>query len=415
MRVVQVSTFLVLAVVLSGLSACNRASEPAVSSASSSASTSATASAAAPAAAPAAPQAPLSAAESAALYTKYCALCHGAKAEGYAADNAPSLVSSTFLATASDAFLRTSIEQGRPGTAMAGYGKAVGGPLSAIEIDALIAFLRTDAPPRVELPAVAPNGIVGDVTRGKGIYEKSCMSCHGTAQQRGNAVHLANPALLASASPAFLRYAIEKGRPGTPMEAWEGKLNPQQIEDVLVYVKSLVLSAMPVAGAVAPGHEGHNHGPAAGAHGQALPAALPWGPIVVNPDGAAPKFKVRDDRFVSIVDVNKAFTAKNRLIFLDARPPSDWLVAHIPGALSLPHYDLSPLDKIPNDGTAIIAYCACPHHASGIVVDELRRRGYKNSYVLDEGILAWQRAGYPTYTAPGSRLPPAPPPMLVPN
>src|SRR5690606_9243057 len=69
------------------------------------------------------------AAHGAALFAKYCATCHGDRAQGYAADHAPSLATSTFQASATDEFLRAAIERGRPGTEMAGYGKAVGGPL----------------------------------------------------------------------------------------------------------------------------------------------------------------------------------------------------------------------------------------------------------------------------------------------
>ena len=47
------------------------------------------------------------------------------------------------------------------------------------------------------------------------------------------------------------------------------------------------------------------------------------------------------------------------------------------------------------DGTWVIAYCACPHHASGEVVDKLRGRGFKHTAVLDEGILFWKQQGYP--------------------
>jgi len=72
-----------------------------------------------------------------------------------------------------------------------------------------------------------------------------------------------------------------------------------------------------------------------------------------------------------------------------------------PRPLSLPYYDLSRIDRLPKDGTWIVAYCACPHHLSGIVVEELRKRGYEHSAVLDEGILTWQQAGYPVYAASG--------------
>ena len=48
------------------------------------------------------------------LYERYCALCHGKDAKGYAADNAPSLVSQRFLESATDAFIATAIRNGRP-------------------------------------------------------------------------------------------------------------------------------------------------------------------------------------------------------------------------------------------------------------------------------------------------------------
>src|SRR5262245_52976653 len=56
-------------------------------------------------------------------YSKYCALCHGKDATGYAADHAPSLVSATFLESASDEFIARGIREGRNGTAMAPYAK----------------------------------------------------------------------------------------------------------------------------------------------------------------------------------------------------------------------------------------------------------------------------------------------------
>jgi cytochrome c oxidase cbb3-type subunit 3/ubiquinol-cytochrome c reductase cytochrome c subunit len=43
----------------------------------------------------------------------------------------------------------------------------------------------------------------------------------------------------------------------------------------------------------------------------------------------------------------------------------------------------------------VLAYCACPHHASGAVVDELRKRGYAHTAVIDEGVLVWKERGYP--------------------
>jgi len=53
------------------------------------------------------------------------------------------------------------------------------------------------------------------------------------------------------------------------------------------------------------------------------------------------------------------------------------------------------VNTIPNDSTWVVAYCACPHAASGKVMNTLRRNGFKNTAILDEGILVWGQLGYP--------------------
>lgn len=324
-------------------------------------------------------------------YAKFCATCHGVAGNGYAADNAPSLRSPTFLSTATDPFLTAGIARGRPGTAMAAYGRAYGGPLIPEDVDALVAFLREGGPPRVTLPA---GKVVGDAKAGKGLFDTLCVRCHGTPVQRSTAVHLANPALLATASDAFLRHAVEVGRPPTSMIPWKDTLRPAQIDDVIAYVRSLESAPLPPPPAVPP-----------------LPPAAPRkGPVVLNAKGRAPDFVLKEDRFIGIDQVKAAMDQKRRMVIADARPPSDWSTMHITGAISTPYYDAKSLDDIPNDGTWVLAYCACPHHVSGEVVDALRKRGYKHTAVIDEGIFAWKQKGYPVVEAPGMPPPPAPPP-----
>jgi mono/diheme cytochrome c family protein/rhodanese-related sulfurtransferase len=317
----------------------------------------------------------------AAVWGKYCALCHGAKAEGYLADNAPSLVNPTFLATASDEFLRAGIGRGRPGTAMAGYARRVGGPLEDAQIDQLIAFLRNGT----AAPAAAPAApAAGDVARGAVVYNQVCVACHGTPDVRGEAVHLANPVFLETASDAFIRHAVTAGRPGTKMVAYAGVLAEADIDAVVAFVRSL--ATPPVAPP------------------EPTPAPPPAA-MVINPKGKPPAFTLRDDRFVPAKQVKRALDQKRRIVIADARPQSDWARGHIPGAIPVPHYDTAAIDALPNDGTWIVAYCACPHHASGIVVDELKKRGRTNVAVLDEGILVWQRMGFPAITADGKKAP----------
>ena len=322
------------------------------------------------------------------LYARLCATCHGVAGNGYVADNAPSLRTASFLATATDAFLEAAILRGRPGTAMGGYARATGGPLGPEDAAAIIAFLRAGGPALVALPQWPP---AGDATRGKVVYEAQCRRCHGTQSQRVSAIHLANPVLLETASDAFLRHAIEEGRSPTSMVPWKGALTPPQIDDVVAYVRSM---ATPPAPPPPPGQP---------------PAAPRKGPVVINPKGRAPDFVLRENRFVSIDQVKQALDKKQRLVIADARGPAEWATLRIAGAISTPYYDAKSLDDIPNDGTWVLAYCACPHHVSGVVVDALRARGYKNTAVIDEGVFAWQQKGYPVTAAPGSAPPPAPP------
>ena len=315
----------------------------------------------------------------AALYQRYCALCHGKDATGYAADNAPSLVTQTFLESAGDAFIAHAIIAGRPSTAMGAYGQTRGGPLDNTGVEAIVRFLRSHGPlVHGSLASRLPGGAaIGNAEHGSVIYGRECAPCHGTETERKTALSLFNAELLSSATPAFLRYAIVHGRAPTPMPAFGEKLTGGDIEDVLSFLSSK--APKPAAAASAPPEV-------------SIPKNLP---VVINPKGKPPTFALREDRFVPAADVKKALAEHRRLVIVDARSPSDWLDFHIPGAIPAPYYAVKDLDRIPNDGTWVIAYCACPHHASGAVVDALRRKNYKHTAVLDEGILFWKAQGYP--------------------
>jgi cytochrome c oxidase cbb3-type subunit 3/ubiquinol-cytochrome c reductase cytochrome c subunit len=305
-------------------------------------------------------------------YQHYCQLCHAKDGTGYAADNAPSLVSQTFLESASDELIAAGIRLGRPGTAMAAYGKVRGGPLDDAEINAIVRFLRAKGPAVRPLPP-APAG--GNPANGPDVFAKNCQSCHPTPHNRGTALDLFNPELLRAATPAFYRYAIVNGRPPTPMPAFQGKLSEQEISDVIAWIWGFK--------------------PAAATPPVQKPTVPDDLPIVINPKGSAPQFTLRAERFVSAAQVKKALDLKQRIVLIDARSPSDWIQFRIPGAVPVPYHDHTQLERIPNDGTWVVAYCACPHHASGEVVDALRKRNYKHTAVLDEGILFWRDQGYP--------------------
>ena len=321
------------------------------------------------------------------LYATLCAKCHAENLQGGAADHAPSLITTTFLETATDDFLHQSIARGRPGTSMAAYSKGLGGPLEPASIQRIVKFIRE----RGNVPAKAPaqSAIVGDAKAGAGLYDANCKVCHGDRGSRGEGIHLANPVFLEQATDPFMRHAIIHGRPGTKMMAFGDKLNEKQISDVIAYIRAFV-------------------GPATPAIAQ-LPPPTGKEPLVIFPGGKQPDWKPRENRFVPVDVVKKAYDEKRAFVIIDARPASDWMRAHITGAVSIPYHDLKRLPEIPKD-TWVIAYCACPHHLSGDVVDALKARGHTKAAILDEGINDWHRKGYPMTAAEGVEKPATEPP-----
>lgn len=314
--------------------------------------------------------------DGAALYASHCALCHGAEGQGYAADSADALANPAFLAVASDAFLRRAIERGRPGTSMSAWGEAFGGPLDAAELDALVQTVRAFA--AVEPSEVDAGVVTGSASRAKAYYQVKCQSCHGVEGRGGMFMSISNPEFLASASDGYLRRAISEGRPGTPMVGFAGQLPDQIIDDLVLLIRSWQVDPSQ---------------PAADMDKPVWPSEL-----VQFPEGDEPGFA--EGRYVSVDALHAALDSGNRLIVADARAPSDYIVKHIAGAISVPFYDAQLyVDKLPKDVT-LVAYCGCPHAASGALADSLSRNGFTQVKVLDEGYFVWVERGYPVHDGP---------------
>lgn len=322
-----------------------------------------------------------------ALYQKYCALCHGKNQEGYAADNAPSLrshslMSVTKIPAANYNFLRYTIAYGRQGTAMAAYAKDQGGPLEYLDIDLLITWLREKS--GVKKPVeLSTDPVTGDVALGKKLYKQTCATCHGVKGEGVSAPALGNPMFLATASDAFLRYAIAEGRDSTPMRAFKNELKKEEIDGLTAYIRSRA-SGWNAPGAVV------------------IKEPLPKD-YILNPKNKAPKFTLKEGKYVPAEQVLKALKDKSRMVILDARSKAGWHQSHIPGAVPVPYYEEpdSFIKDMPKDGTWIVVYCACPHAASEKVVSTLRRLGYKNTAIIDEGIIVWTNRRYPVQYGEG--------------
>jgi cytochrome c oxidase cbb3-type subunit 3 len=314
--------------------------------------------------------------EGAELYGRMCTVCHGPNGEGYKADQAPALRDPGFLGSATDAFLRESIVNGRLGSTMSAWGRASGGPLTDPQVDAVIAYMRLWAPKKKPLP-LDEKPLKGDSARGGLLYHQNeCVKCHGFRGVEGPNARIANPGFLANASNGFLRLAIRHGRPGTQMAGFGSKLGDQGVEDVIALMRSW---AQPVAARPAP---------------PPPPPPIPLGKVPLNPRGPDPVgFKKAPDG--TPADVIKAQLDKGaKMAILDARAPSDYLKEHITGAVSVPFYDPTPyFAKLPKD-TWLVCYCSCPHAESKSLAAKLTENGFTKVTVLDEGLPYWRGKNY---------------------
>ena len=172
-------------------------------------------------------------------YEKMCRLCHGADGEGYLSPRANALTNNEFLVSATDPFLRVAITEGRPKTKMSAFGDEFDGPLNNDHVNDLIAFLRSyqdNLSEALETQWVSLENNP-DLTSGAKLYKKECAKCHGDIGEGGTALSLNNPTFLITASDAYLRYAIEKGRSNTLMLAYEKIFTPQEITNLVAVIR----------------------------------------------------------------------------------------------------------------------------------------------------------------------------------
>ena len=177
-------------------------------------------------------------------YDTYCGLCHGYDGEGYLAPQANALANSTFIASASDDFLRVATIQGRPETKMSAWGESAGGPLTDDEVEQVIRYMRLWGDLDPSYTELWNSGLAAATDElsaldaeaqpdGDAIYLAQCQSCHGengsgkfSDGSWSSALSLNNPTFLDSVSEEYLWIALELGRPGTAMGSYAEQLSP---------------------------------------------------------------------------------------------------------------------------------------------------------------------------------------------
>lgn len=174
------------------------------------------------------------------LYSEHCMACHGTKGAG--GIGLP--LGAQTLGAVTDDYIYKTVRHGRPGRIMPAYPA-----LSDAQINALIAYLRSWAPQQEIITKAA----TGDMGSGEILYEKHCVSCHGKDGSGGEGTGVTfsrprnfsvippainNPGFLKAASDSVIRHTINKGRLGANMPAFSEQLSAQEIDDIIIYVRS---------------------------------------------------------------------------------------------------------------------------------------------------------------------------------
>ena len=92
--------------------------------------------------------------------------------------------------------------------------------------------------------AIPTTGFAEDarnVERGKRLYEKYCLACHGPQGRGDGTTQFDPPVADLTSSDVLLKpdsrllKSIHEGKPNTAMDAWKSKLSDEAIRDVLAY------------------------------------------------------------------------------------------------------------------------------------------------------------------------------------
>lgn len=87
----------------------------------------------------------------------------------------------------------------------------------------------------------------GDPAKGKALYEKNCLVCHGPqGKGDGPSGKVLKPPAADFTSPeskkkseADLKQVLENGKPGTGMGPWKSQLRQSELNDLMGYVMTL--------------------------------------------------------------------------------------------------------------------------------------------------------------------------------
>lgn len=169
-----------------------------------------------------------------ALYRANCSACHGANGEGAIGN---SLNSPTFLAIASDAFLRDTIVYGRPNTAMPAWRE-----FNAQELSDLLAYLRGWQPIRADVTVAlslcdGSESATVSAAIGRTLFGANCVMCHGDDGSGDLGPSLNSPSFLTVVPDSYLIETLVHGRREAGMPSWP-QLSSEDLASLVRYVRT---------------------------------------------------------------------------------------------------------------------------------------------------------------------------------
>jgi rhodanese-related sulfurtransferase len=98
---------------------------------------------------------------------------------------------------------------------------------------------------------------------------------------------------------------------------------------------------------------------------------------------------------VAVDLAERLLDAGEHVIFIDLRPAEEFKAGRLPGARSIPYWDiLKRYGEIPRTGR-VIFYCACTLKEVQPAYQFLWDHGFRNISFLEEGFPGWVKRGYP--------------------
>lgn len=100
-------------------------------------------------------------------------------------------------------------------------------------------------------------------------------------------------------------------------------------------------------------------------------------------------------RFIAAAELHGRLEAGEDLLLVDVMPPPQYLLVHIPHAISIPlEYLHDVLEYLPHDKDLVL-YCTDDKcEFSSIGAHKLELHGFRNVLVLKGGMAAWEAAGH---------------------